>query len=158
METIISRCCIEIHDYETLYTSEMDEIEAILDRAEAYNVIVKDYYISFEIRRTGKVDYSFIEEIKKIISERNCSIVCVEYAKTGKGYFYENQEKCVFCDYEIKNLETTPNEKVTRKDTASFEFFGKWICGDCHDSLSEFLEGEGSPDSTFTNEPKTMGK
>ena len=152
METIMARCYVEIDDYETLHVSEMDKIEAILDKAEAYNVIVKDYYIHFEIERTGKVDYSFIEEIKEIISWRKCSIVCVEYAKTGKGYFYENEEKCVFCNYEPKSM------MKSRRDTVSFTFNGKFICGDCHDKLSEFLEGEGSPDSTFTNEPKTMGK
>jgi len=66
--------------------------------------------------------------------------------------------ECVFCNYRIKDCKTTPRKQLTRKDLASFEFFGKWICGDDHDSLYEFLEGESSPDSTFTDEPKTMGR
>jgi len=66
--------------------------------------------------------------------------------------------ECVFCNYRIKDCKTTPRKQLTRRDLASFEFFGKWICGDDHDSLCEFLESESSPDSTYAYEPKTTGK
>ena len=51
-------------------------------------------------------------------------------------------EKCVFCDYDIRDLNSIPREQIMRRDTVSFEFFGKWVCGNCHDTLSEFLESE----------------
>jgi len=66
--------------------------------------------------------------------------------------------ECVFCNYRIKDCKTTPRKQLTRKDLASFEFFGKWICGDDHDSLYEFLEGESSPDVIYAHEPKTTAK
>jgi hypothetical protein len=63
--------------------------------------------------------------------------------------------ECTFCNYRIKQCKTTPRERLLRRDLASFEFSGRWICGECHDSLYEFLEGESSPDVTFTDDPKT---
>jgi len=55
---------------------------------------------------------------------------------------------CIFCNYKIKK---SPRE-WTRRDTIAFEFSGEWICGNCHDGLTEFLESESSP--YFPYEPR----
>ena len=55
----------------------------------------------------------------------------------------------VFCDYEIRNYKKTSKEQLTRRNLASITFNGKDVCGDCHDGLSECLEGESSPDITY---------
>jgi hypothetical protein len=50
--------------------------------------------------------------------------------------------ECAFCNYRIKDCKTTPRKQLTRRDLASITFNGKNVCGDCHDGLSEYLEGE----------------
>jgi hypothetical protein len=50
--------------------------------------------------------------------------------------------ECVFCNYKIRQCNTTPRKQLTRRDLASITFNGKDVCGSCHDDLSEFLESE----------------
>jgi hypothetical protein len=66
--------------------------------------------------------------------------------------------ECVLCGYEIKDCMATITRMLTRRDTAAFEFNVKNVCGSCHDELSEYLEGESSPDFPYAYEPKTMAK
>jgi len=66
--------------------------------------------------------------------------------------------ECVFCNYRIKDCKTTPRKQLKRRDLASITFNGKDVCGNCHDGLTEYLEGESSPDFTYAYEPKTMAK
>jgi len=70
------------------------KIKKLLEKAEAFEVTIKDEYISCQLWGNKGVDYEVLEKIKEILQEEKLefSICSNQYAECGDGYYYNTEE------------------------------------------------------------------